>query len=299
MKISRKFAAKGYANISRKSIKYKYEKLQAADRLRELEAEVAMENDEESGDDTEMEVKVKKPPIKKKYCTWDEEMEVTMLNHITKLRSDHPAMSENAMFRTVTRNMQREGYASLTDHIVLYHYRKLKLDDEKFRRLMEQSRGFDEIPSDKWSKMAEAAMLHCYNKIRERDSNLKPMEIYSKVQRQLETSGHGNFSQISIRNQFLSASNCGDESEDSEHHNVDTPKRNYLYWTDEMKAALIRYRAQLKEQPGMSELWENVAQKMREDGYGFFTADNVRYKYFNLRRKESSAVVEGLENDEL
>lgn len=297
MKISRKFIAKGYANISRKSIKYKYEKLQASGRIQELEAEaslVIVESDEEIETRTG-----KKSQTKKKFSTWDEEMEVLLLNLVNRLRMEHPALSENSIFRRVTRDLQREGYANLTEHIVLYHHRKLKQNTEKFHRLMEQSRGFDEMPSDSWTKPTETAMLHYHNKFKQRMLDSKPMEIYAKIRHQLEASGHGNFSEISIRNRYLTATQGFDDHESMDSQ-TDLQKRNYLYWTEEMKEALIRYREVLKERPGLTELWENVAKMMRDDGYGDFTADNVKYKYFNLkRRKENSIVVEAIESDEL
>lgn len=297
MKISRKFAAKGYANISRKSIKYKYEKLQAG-KLQELEVEAAM-NVADSEEDVEVELSEKKPKVKKTFCTWNEEMEVLMLNLITKLRESHPAISDNALFRKVTSDMQREGHANFTEHIILYHFRKLKQNDEKFQRLMEKSLAFDDASSDEWTKPADTAMLHYHDKLKQRFPNLRPMEIYAKVKQQLESAGMGSFSVISVRNRFLSFTHNLDDS-DSDHHNADTKRRNYLYWTEDMKEALIRHRTELKERPGFGDIWENVAKMMREDGFGEFSADNVRYKYFNLkRRKENATAVEGLENDEM
>jgi hypothetical protein len=301
MKISRKFAAKGYPNISRKSIKYKYEKLQTADRFREIEAEAAM-HVVESDDDVEVTTSGKKQqPVKKNYCTWDEEMEVMLVNLVTRIRVDQPAISDNSLFRRVTRDMQIEGYLNLTDHIVLYHFRKLKQDNPKFLRLMEQSKLFDEAPTDEWSKPADTALLHYHNKLKASDLSLRPLEIYAKVKQQLEDAGVGSFSEISIRNRILSFPRDVDDSEDSEHQNGDNSKRrNYLYWTEDMKEALMKYRRLLKERPGLGDLWENVAKMMRSDGYGDFTADNVRYKYFNLkRRKENVTAVEGMENDEM
>lgn len=92
--------------------------------------------------------------------------------------------------------------------------------------------------------------------------------------------------------------NCEDERGSTDAN--DYQKRNYLYWTEEMKEALLRYHKILKERPGITELWENVAKMMREDGFGDFTSDNVKYKYFNLKRKkESTVMVEDFEPAEV
>lgn len=295
MKISKKFVAKGYPNISRKSIKYKFEKLYAEGRIQELEADAAL-NVVESDFEEEISLSEKKTHTKKKFSQWDEEMEILLLNLVNRLRTEHPAKSENSIFRRVARDLQREGYTNLTEHIVLYHHRKLKQNEEKYQKLMEKSRKLDEMPSDNWSGAAESAMIYQLNKIRSQYPSLKPMELYSRIKSKI--AGHGNFSEISIRNRFLSV--YQEEEHDQSDQAVDTGKRNYLYWTEEMKDALIRYREIVKQSSELTELWENVAKMMREDGYGDFTADNVKYKYFNLkRRKESYVRIESIDQDEV
>ena len=234
MKISQKFVIKGYANISRKSIKYKYEKLQATGRIKELEEEALMNLVESDDEDSEFKKIEKKCHTRKKirFVEWNQEMEILLINLVNRLRHDSPAMSDNSIFRKVTFHLQKEGSTNLTEHIVLYHYRKLKQNVEKFQRLMELS-----------------------NKL--------------------------------VLNMF----HCEDERESTDYHANDYQKRNYLYWTEEMKEALLRYHKILKKQPGITEFWENVAKMMREDGFGDFTSDNVKYKYFNLKRKKESVVM--------
>lgn len=199
MKISRKFVVKGYANISRKSIKYKYEKLQATGQIEELEEEAKLNIVESSDEDAELKKIEKKSLTKKKFSTWSQEMEILLLNLVDRLRNKSPAMSDNSIFRKVTFYLQKEGFTNLTEHIVLYHYRKLKQNVQKFQRLMELSREFDVMPCDKWTKSSESMMIHYYNKLKQRMPNLKPMDLYAKVKNQLESAGCGHFSEFRIR----------------------------------------------------------------------------------------------------
>lgn len=298
MKISRKFVVKGYANISRKSIKYKYEKLQATGQIKELEEEAKLNLVESDDEDAELKKIEKKSLTKKKFSTWNQEMEILLLNLVDKLRNESPAMSDNSIFRKITFYLQKEGFTNLTEHIVLYHYRKLKQNVHKFQRLTKLSKEFDGMPCDKWTKSSESMMMHYYNKIKQRMPILKPMDLYAEVKNQLEGAGCGNFSEASIRYHYLGMFNCEDGLGLPDAN--DYQKRNYLYWTEEMKEALLRYHKILKQRPGITELWENVAKMMREDGFGDFTSDNVKYKYFNLKRKNNSTVmVEDFEQAEV
>ena len=298
MKISRKFVVKYRQNISRKSIKYKYEKLQAAGQIKELEREAILSLVESDDEDAELKKVEKKSLTKKKFSTWNQEMDILLHNLVERLRHESPAMSDNSIFRKVTFYLQKEGFTNLTEHIVLYHYRKLKLNVQKFQRLTELSKEFDEMPCDKWTKSSESMMMHSYNKFKQRMPNSKPMDLYAKVKNQLKNAGCGNFSEAGIRYQYLRMFNCEDDRGSTDAN--DNQKRNYLYWTEEMKEALLRYHKILKERPGITELWENVAKMMREDGYGDFTSDNVKYKYFNLKRKkESTAMIESFEPAEI
>lgn len=140
-KISKKFESKGYPRISLKSVKYKYEKLcQDASKMNELkeQADAASASD----NDVEVEIsrgqatsKLKGTTSKRTYCSWDQEMEIMLLQLIANIKEEQPAISDNTLWRNVTEEMKHRGYSNLTEHIVVYKFKKLKQDEDKFERL--------------------------------------------------------------------------------------------------------------------------------------------------------------------
>lgn len=305
-KISRKFESKGYPRISLKSIKYKYEKLLTEpEKLRDLEEMASGQSAVESEDDVYMNTtrNETKPQVKKTFSSWNEEMDVMLLHLAIKIKKQFPAESENSLYRKLTREMQFEGFNNITENIIYYHYKKLKQDDLKFDRLMakvEKLKQDESMSSDSdvnWSPSAEAAMMNYRDRLKEQQPSLRPAEIWFNVKEQLELLGHGSFSVYNIKKRYfdlmhskdksqelLDESACHSSSETSKSKKVD--KRNYMYWTEEMKQALMTHRKNIVKQVGPGEIWECVAKQMTADGFGVFTAANVRYKYFNLKRSK-------------
>lgn len=303
-KICKKFEMKGYPRISCKSIKYKYEKLiSEPGRLHQLQDEasfVATESDDEINLSTVPHRQ--RSSVKKTYSSWDEDMEVLLLHLSMEIKKQHPAIPDNALFRRIVRAMDFEGY-NITEHIVYYHHKKLKQNKEKLKYLTQKA---TELAKQKekeaqlnngyqhWSKSADAALLTYKALFQNQKPYLKPVDIWFNVMRQLEENGHGTFSEFNIKERYLSLINmeridelkgkCGQSG-----LNIDFPrgndKRNYLHWTDEMKEALMAYRRNLTKREASGELWEIIAKRMKDDGYGNFTALNVKYKYFNLKRQ--------------
>lgn len=236
-KISKKFESKGYPRISLKSVKYKYEKLcQDASRMSELKEQA----DAASASDNEIEVEIsreqatskqKATTAKRTYCSWDQEMEIMLLQLITNIREEQPAISDNTLWRNVTEEMKLRGYSNLTEHIVVYKFKKLKQDEDKFERL---SNNVAELNNQEFQRSS------------------KRLDLSS--------------------------------GEDG------SKKRNYLYWTEEMKLQLMSHRQSVGKRSSPGELWKIVAKRMKDEfpGYGSFTAQSVMYKYFNLRRDKTN-----------
>lgn len=327
-KISKKFESKDYPKISGKSIKYKYEKLLAdPEKLNDIRLQAMSPRPVDSDDETSIETEketisdTKREPIKKIYCAWNEEMEVTLLYLVTRIKLQQPAIADNALFRELTKEMKFEGFSNITENIIYYHFKKLKQDEVKHKRLMvkadELKKQRDEAEckptTDMWSKSADALLLTYKQKLYEETQTLKPSEVWVSLKQQLENNGYGSFSELSIKNRYISLHMCNSDKElldftdklaqktkeldliVDEHKR--SAKRQYLFWTEEMKQALISHRNDLQKQTSSGELWTTVAKRMKADGFGTFTAHNVKYKYFNLKRNKLKPLNDQIKNE--
>lgn len=316
-KISKKFETKGYPKISGKSIKYKYEKLLLdTDHLCKLQSE-AFVNPVESGDELNNDIinkstrKSLRTRGKKTYSVWSQEKEVILLYHLFKIKQHQPAISDNQMLKIVLKEMKCEGFKNITEHIIQYHLKKIRQDNEKHEHLMlmasdlQTQRQTEENLSRvvDWTASADSVLLMHKENLDSKSPALKPSEMWPRIKQQLEFDGHGPFTELDVRNRFnilmrnkLTEIEIMDSIEDSEakaessneskDEHKSGAKRRYLYWTEEMKRSLIRHRNDLKEQVAARELWPMVAQQMEIDGFGTFTPQNVMYKYFNLKRRK-------------
>lgn len=301
-KICKKFETKGYPRISLKSIKYKFDKLVGEPlklrQLQEAAAFIATSDDEET-----TEARQPRQSVKKTYSSWDEDMEVSFLHLSMKIKRQHPAMPDNALFRRIVREMELEGYNNITTSIIFYHHKKLKQDKAKLKILTqkaeelakqeEQDASHDnEEPA--WTKSADAALVSLKEMFQNQKPYLKPIDIWFNVMRQLDESGHGSFTERNVKRRYLSLMHDKERIDElkveAEEPGIglrkDNSKRNYLHWTEEMKHALMTYRNTLSKREAAGELWEIVAKRMRADGYGNFSARNVKYKYFNLKKQK-------------
>lgn len=310
-KISKKFEAKGYPKILGKSIKYKYEKLvMETDKLQQLQAQAAADPV-----DSEDDLYIVKEPVRKKqkrkstnktYSAWSQEKEVMLLYHISRNKQLQPAISDNQLYKIVIKEMKCEGYSYITEHIIQYHLKKLRQDSARYKHLFMlasklQARQEEKVvASTAWSKSADDALLTYKKNLDSQTPTLKLSEMWQSVKYHLEFCGHGSFSDRDIRNRFdmlirnretddemdsLDSEAKAESSNESRDDIKSGTKRRYLYWTEEMKQSLIKHRNDLKKSVPDRELWSNVAKRMESDGFGTFTAQNVMYKYFNLKRQ--------------
>ncbi|CRL08682.1 CLUMA_CG021548, isoform A [Clunio marinus] len=302
-KISQKFQIKGYPNISAKSIKYKYEKLQSQpEKLTKLKEQV--EFDISNSDDEELIVRTdekRRFGFKKTYWGWKEDMEIFLLHLASKIKQQNPVIPDKALFRNIAKEFELEGYRNITEHIVHYHYKKVKQDEAKFQRLSEKANEFetDEDYNEDfqtWTDSADSALVSFKNQLQNllpESIPRTPRDIWENVKHKLEKNGHGSFTIKSIKNRYFQLMHGNDDNQSTEmecnkeiSYGKTSSKRSYLYWTEEMKEALIRHRNDLDKRPSSGDVWETVAKRMNGDGYGNFTAQNVMYKYFNLKRRK-------------
>lgn len=324
-KISTKFELKGFPKISGKSIKYKYDKLlMDTDKLCDLQSQ-AIANPVESDEDLEVEAlnEPKKPSRirseKKIYSVWNQEKEVTLLYHLFRVKQQQPAISENLLHKLVLKEMKCEGYNNITDHIIHYHLKKLRRDRAKYEDLAAMAENLHETrlkeeeknvsSSFVWTRSADAALLSCKGNLDCQTPTLKLSEIWQNIKHQLEFDGHGTVSEQQIRNRFNvlmrnketenefkdsvdDSEPKGENSNESKEESRSGLKRRYLHWTDEMKESLCMHRNKLKNQVPARELWPSVARLMESEGYGIFTAQNVMFKYFNLKRHKTKPLTD-------
>lgn len=290
-KISKKFQSRE-SPISRKSIKYKYEKLLTEPaKLKELLQQANNDPITESDDELDVEEREthRRISARKSYFAWNEDIEVLLISFVLRIKEQNPAISDNALYRKITKEMELQGHSKISEHVIIYHYKKLKQDEEKFERLISLAKARQNSAFSscyQWSDEADAALLK-YNEMFHGKTNSG--EIWAKIAQRLTKDGFGCLSASSIKNRFSALcehkgeeTTCGETLE----------KRNYLHWTNEMKEALIAHRKSLMKRSAPSQLWENVAKQMKADGFGTFTAKNVKYKYFNLKRKVKNKPVE-------
>lgn len=321
-KISRIFRNKNLGNISHKSIKYKYEKLEAdPQKLKQLNSQAdgwQSDGDVEIINDTDPTTnRSTRQSSKRNYNLWNEDMELHLLYYMEKFKSQTPTISSNCLYRKIAQQFINDG-CDMTFHNIFYQHKKMKRDKGRLAEMLEKVKNMREPPVawrdplevkddrrsyNHWNNEAEAALLIYKSKLQKQKPPLKPVEIWASIRKHLEEDGYGKFSDHSIKNRYFvlvrnkkRVQQILDEAESSglsKKMNIrvmperDLNKRIYLFWTIEMKRALVKNREELmKMRPALpqSELWERLAQRMSAEGYGDFSADNVKYKYFNVMR---------------
>lgn len=218
-KISRKFQAKGYPNISAKSIRYKYEKTRVdSKRLVTLEKRAieAVDSDEVSDQDETIQ---KRKQIHGRKTYWSEEMEVSLLFLVIQERRDQPALSENNLYRNVSSHFQQAGFRHIHEHNVCYHMKKLKSKnpdrilylESKAKQLKEPFPGSSHMkqdyqtPSNKrkylhWTTdMKQALIEHREGLSRGIPSGL----IWETVANQMESDGYGTFTPKNVMHKYF------------------------------------------------------------------------------------------------
>ena len=317
VKISKKFETKSYPKISAKSIKYKYEKLLLdPEKLLQLQSQAVsnpVDSDEELNVDIDSEfsrTSLKGFATKKTYSAWNQEKEVILLYHLSKIKHEQPAISDKQMLKILINEMNCEGFNNITEHIIQYHLKKLRQDSKKFEYLLTMAKELQtqreqesSLPTVAWSQSADAALLSYKKNLDNQIPSLKPSEIWQNISLHLELESHGSFTELHIKNRFKElmsnkelqaemmdttedAEAKAESSGESRDEHKSRVKRRYLYWTDEMKESLFKNRNNLKKQVPARELWMSVAKQMEVDGFGKFTPQNVMYKYFNLKRQK-------------
>lgn len=305
-KISRKFKQKEYPNISQKSIKYKFEKLRLdPEKLKNLQEAAEMVLMDDSSDIEPLPSSKKAQAAKKSYCAWVEEMEVLLLFLVIKTKRDQPAIPDNALFRRVTQEMQLQGYEGLTEHIISYHYKKLKRDKEKERNLQKKVQSLETqykealLELSSWSQTCDKDLLMHKKFLHEQFPDIKPNELWKKLRQNFELDGCGSYSECCFKTRYVAImldqgcteNDIADTNDRDNSISGQNRKRNYIYWTEAMKEALINFRNELHKQTPPGELWDTVAQRMNDRGFGKFfnlTGPSVRYKYFNLKRNKET-----------
>lgn len=213
-KISKKFEAKGYPNISAKSIKYKYEKLIGdSAKLLSVEQRVMETEDSDEVSDEEETVSKRRRHHSRK-TRWTESMELSLIFLFLQAKKEEPAISDNNLHRTVANHFQQAGFSHIFEHNVCYHAKKLKKEDPdrllylegKAKQLTEAFPDSDspklqhQTASNKrkylhWTEDMKKALID----YREGLSRGVPYGlVWPTVARQLESDGYGTFTPKSV-----------------------------------------------------------------------------------------------------